>query len=512
MSADRNHTTKNQSSALTGTKALTTIKKIKMKKIKIISLRNAAFAFLMIVAASCQKLEEKPTGISTPSNFYTTASQCLAAYAGSMNVLYATWGGYQNPLQFPDGQFDGASLDFGITSFNDLWNWHYKAIANVNQVLKAVKNGSLEGTDPATVADVVGQGRFLRAFNYFTLVRLYGKIPYLTEYTPDPLSTPLTPDSRMDIAAVYDSIESDLLFAAANMSDYDASNPGRPNKWVAKGLLAKVYITRATAPLNQTENYAKARDMAEDVIENSPYKLLPKFEDVFKTSNNENMEILFAFHESSDAPYMPGNVWAPSEMQGWSGGPVKITWATTIYPEQPRKHSYLLLDFTSNIEDPSAPIINWSQSADGVPYVGKYNMPNLTYDQQVGGGDAGIEIKILRFADILLLYAEAANMAGNGPTQKAVDYLNMIIDRANEGTGSEARAALAMSQADFDKKVIDERSFELCFENDRYFDVLRKRLLQEVNLPDNAQGYDENDYLLPIPVLDAASIGQNPGY
>ena len=121
-------------------------------------------------------------------------------------------------------------------------------------------------------------------------------------------------------------------------------------------------------------------------------------------------------------------------------------------------------------------------------------------------------MKLLRFADILLIYAEAANMAGSGPTQLAVDRLNSIIDRANEGTGTEPRATLAMTQAQFDQKVIDERSFELCFENDRYFDVLRKRLLQEVNLPDNADGYDENDYLLPIPALDALSIGQNPGY
>ncbi|HQD11231.1 MAG TPA: RagB/SusD family nutrient uptake outer membrane protein, partial [Flavihumibacter sp.] len=159
-----------------------------------------------------------------------------------------------------------------------------------------------------------------------------------------------------------------------------------------------------------------------------------------------------------------------------------------------------------------APIINWSESVDGVPYIGKYNMPNLTYDEQVGGGDAHIEMKILRFADILLIYAEAANMANGAPTQLAVDRLNLIIDRANAGTGSEARATIGMSAAAFDKKVIDERSFELCFENDRYFDVLRKRLLQEVNLPDNAQGYDENDYLLPIPALDAVKIGQNPGY
>ncbi|MES1214750.1 MAG: RagB/SusD family nutrient uptake outer membrane protein [Bacteroidota bacterium] len=481
-------------------------------KNKIKSFRSFLILLVMITAVSCQKLTETPDGISTPSNFYTTTSQCEAAYAGSMNALFSTWNGYQNGYLFPDGQFEGASLDFGVSSFNELWTIHYKSITNINSVLKAVKAGSLEGNPAETINDIVAQGRFLRAFNYFTLVRLYGKIPYITEDTPDPISTPLTPDSRLEIAAVYDLIEADLTYAAENMADYDGGTPGKPNKWVAKGLLAKVYLTRATAPLNQTENYAKARDLADDIIMNGPYSLLPNFEDVFKTSNNESPEIMFAFHTTPDAPYMPGNVWAPSEMDGWSSGPVKILWATTIYPEQPRKHSYILLDFTSDIYDPSAPIINWSQSADGVPYIGKLNMPNLSYDEQVGGGDAGIEMKILRFADILLIYAEAANMAGTGPTQVAVNRLNLIIDRANEGTGTEARATLAMSQAEFDKKVIDERSYELCFENDRYFDVLRKRLLQEVNLPDNAQGYDENDYLLPIPALDAKSIGQNPGY
>ncbi|MBX2924014.1 MAG: RagB/SusD family nutrient uptake outer membrane protein [Chitinophagaceae bacterium] len=483
-----------------------------MKTNTIHSFKSMLSLLLIVAGLSCQKLDEKPEGISTPANFYGTPEQCEAAYAGSMNALYSTWSGYQNGYQFSDGQYEGASLDIGITAFNEVWTLHYKAIANVNGVLKAIKAGSLEGNAEEVINNVIAQGRFLRAFNYFYLVRLYGKIPYITEDTPDPVSTPLTSESRLEIAAVYDLIESDLMFATQHLGDYDGAIPGRPNKWIAKGLLAKVYLTRATAPLNQTENYAKARDMAHDVIENGPYILLPDFRDVFKTSNNRNMEIMFAFYESPQTPYMPGNVWAPSEMDGWSAGPVKILWATDIYPEQPRKHSYLLLDFTSNIYDPSAPIINWSESADGVPYIGKYNIPNLTYEQQVGGGDAGIEMKILRFADILLIYAEAANMANGGPTQLAVDRLNMIIDRANAGTGTEARATMAMSQAEFDKKVIDERSFELCFENDRYFDVLRKRILEEVNLPDNAQGYDENDYLLPIPALDAKAIGQNPGY
>lgn len=485
-----------------------------MKNIKINSASRFFILFLLIATASCQKLAENPDGLSTTQNFYSSQAQCEAAYAGSMNALFSTWGGYQNNPLFSDGQYemDNGNLSFSVTSFNDLWTWHYKAIANVNAVLKAVKSGSLVNTSEEATTNIIAQGRFLRAFNYFTLVRLYGKIPYITEDTPDPVTTPLTPESRLDIAAVYDLLEADLAFAVDNLPDYDASVPGKPNKWVAKGLLAKVYLTRATAPLNQKENYAKARDMADDVIRNSPYSLLPKFEDVFKTANNNNPEIMFAFHSTPDAPYMPGNNWAPSEMDGWSGGAVKIYWATKIYPEQPRKHSYILLDFTSDIYNPSAPTINWAESADKKPYIGKFNMPNLTYDQQVSGGPSGIEMKILRFADVLLIYAEAANMAGTGPTQLAVDRLNLIIDRANEETGTEPRATLGMSQADFDKKVIDERSYELCFENDRYFDVLRKRLLLEVNQPDNTQGYTEDDYLLPIPPLDARALGQNPGY
>lgn len=139
-------------------------------------------------------------------------------------------------------------------------------------------------------------------------------------------------------------------------------------------------------------------------------------------------------------------------------------------------------------------------------------MPNLTFDEQVGRGNAGIEMKLLRFADILMIYAEAANMTGGAPTQLTIERLNLIIVRAYARTGTEPRATLGMNQADFDKKVINERSYELCFENDRYFDVLRKKLLKDVHLLDNAQGYKETDYLLPIPALDTKAIGQNPGY
>ena len=188
---------------------------------------------------------------------------------------------------------------------------------------------------------------------------------------------------------------------------------------------------------------------------------------------------------------------------------MKPAWAEA-YPDQPRKENYILMNFSSDLSDPEAPIINYTESIDGVPYMGKYNMPNITLDEQLGISRANHSV--MRFADVLLIYAEAANMANNGPTQLSVDRLNMIIDRANEETGTEPRANISMTAAQFDQKVIDERNYELCFEYDRIFDVFRKRILKEVNLPDNAEGYQETDYLFPIPTFDATFIGNNPGY
>ena len=159
------------------------------------------------------------------------------------------------------------------------------------------------------------------------------------------------------------------------------------------------------------------------------------------------------------------------------------------------------------------PIINYKNSIDGTPYIQKYLWPTITLDEQLNISRQ--YAPIYRFPDVLLIYAEAANMAGSGPTQLAVDRINLIIDRANEGVGLEPRATTAMSKSVFDAKVIRERDLELCFENDRIFDVFRKRLLQEVTVDEQGvpnPDFNENCYLFPIPTMDALHIGQNPGY
>lgn len=493
-----------------------------MKSNRINLVRSVILLLLTLAGTSCQNLTEVPEGKLTPASFYQTPDQCQSAFVGSMNGLFSTWDGYAQTPVWPDGQLDGASLAFSITSNNQYWQWHYKSISNLNPVLAAIKSGSLKSFPADQVADITGQARFLRAFNYFQLVRLYGKIPFIDEDTPDVVTTPLTSASRLEIAAVYDKIQADLEFAAANMYDRDPATPGKPNKWTAKGLLAKVYLTHATAPLNDATYYAKARDMADDVIANGPYSLVPNVSDIFKTSNTNNIECMFAFQSSDLYPSFPGIDNGPDEWGTWDDGAVKALWAEA-YPEQPRKHCYLLTSWPVDLRDLSGTWVDYPNSNLGVPWNAKRSWPNLTVDEQLDdAGNNHVIMPILRFADVLMMYAEAANMAGNGPTQLAVDRLNMVINRANTPNdspipatsipGTEALSTTSMSKADFNQKVWNERNYELCFEFDRYFDVLREKILKEVNLPDNANDYDVNDYLFPIPPLDANFIGNNPGY
>jgi hypothetical protein len=124
---------------------------------------------------------------------------------------------------------------------------------------------------------------------------------------------------------------------------------------------------------------------------------------------------------------------------------------------------------------------------------------------------------IIRFADVLLLFAEAENQVNGGPTQTAVDAVNQIIDRATGGIPNPADPLLStsLSKDEFDAAVIQQRNWELCFEYDRWFDLQRKRMLYDVVDPDYKQNFSEDDYLLPIPQKDLRlnlNLTQNPGY
>lgn len=463
---------------------------------------------LLVFNTGCVDLEETPRDFTGPSTFYNSPGQIESSFVSAMSRLYSEWSAYSYGHGFfaHDDQLFGGNLVISDNHGKPLWDAHYRAIADLNPAINALNEDRLGTTVSQADKDVLmAQARFLRAFNYFNLVRLFGDIPVITEET----NVVTDEISRLPIADVYNFIESDLLYAVQHLPDtWPGEQQGRPSNGAAKTLLAKVYITMATAPLNNTGSYAKARDMAADVMDDGHYSLVPDIDEVFALENAYGPEIMWSFNASEDDNSTPPQIWLPGEMaDGWGDFKADRIWGET-FPAQPRKDAYLVLE-----DWDGTPYTEWTSSTT-TPHVRKYLYD--TRENQLRYRSVQ-NIPILRYADALLLFAEAENMVNAGPTPAAVDAVNQIIDRAN-GYASNPNDPLlttAMTQEEFDSAVIEQRNLELCFEYDRWFDLIRKRILCDVTIPAYKPNCDENDYLWPIPQTDLRlnpGMTQNPGY
>jgi hypothetical protein len=462
-------------------------------------------SLLLLLLTRCVKLEEKPMDFVSPANFYNSPSQVEAAFTSSMNRIYGKWYGYSYPygLFENDDQYAGGTLVMADTYGNELWQYHYQAIADINPVVAALDKDQLGTSATQEVkANYMGMAKFLRAYNYFCLVRLYGDISLVLE------TTKTTGDiARTAIADVYAQIENDLLFAAENLPvSWAPAKRGLPAKDAAKTLLAKVYITMATAPMNNTSYYEKARDIAKEVMDGGNYRLVTDVNEVFISANKYGPEIMWSFIATSDDPATSPQIYLPKAIAGgWGDIHPEPAWAIA-YPDQPRKAAYFFLeDWNGNPYTtfpwggPAIKKFLYEDKADILAYRNICNIP------------------ILRYADALLLFAEADNMVNNGPTQAACDAVNQVINRANGYVANTADPLLTTSMTidAFDAAVIDQRSWELCFEYDRWYDLCRKRILREKTPSAYQQNFSEDDYLYPIPQNDLQInklLIQNPGY
>ncbi|MGV8133670.1 MAG: RagB/SusD family nutrient uptake outer membrane protein [Mangrovibacterium sp.] len=465
------------------------------------------FFSAIFLLGGCMDLNEVPEGILSPENYYSSVAQVEAVLASSMDCVWTGWSAYRYAWQYfqNDDQLHGGNLVISYNHGTELWNAHYAALLNLNMALRAIDSGSLTDASQEQVDLLVGQIKLVRGWNYFMLVRMYGGVPlYLEDDNPG-----LNPEARASIEDVYASVISDFTDAIAKLPDtWPDNQQGRPTKGTAKGLLAKSYLAMATAPLNKIENYAKAAELAKDVMDDGVYSLEPNVGDVFKEENKYGPEILWSFNSTKDDGSVCPQIWGPGvePYWGWSDYTVDLHY-DSIYPVQPRRDAYML------------------REVNGVPYTEfEYNKrPSIRkmlymdideYNTWVSEAN----LPILRYADILLIFAEAENMSKGGPTQAAVDAVNAVIDRANGHALNEEDPLLtiSMSKTEFDDAVIDQRNWELCFEYDRWFDICRKRILDKVTYwPQYKVNFSEDDYLFPIPEPDLRLnplLEQNPGY
>lgn len=456
---------------------------------------NLQISFLLLISImGCSDgfLDLAPISNANVENFYKTKedinSSVIAAYKFHKNI-YSTNFSSQSVLD--EIRSDNTTmLQVDVTdrfirdSGKEWWGWSwdksYRAIYLSN--LSIEKATEVEMNDELRNR-YIAEARFLRAITYFELVRNFGDVPLVTE-TPKSLSEEAVQIPRTPAPEVYDQIINDLLFAQENLPvQYtDPENIGRATKGAAQGMLGKVYLT-----IGQKE---KAEAVLREVVNSEAYQLLDVYADVWDVENDNNEEILFElqFKSTTDGAPFPNN-FASVNAEGIPGGGRGYNLAT-----EDLVNAYETGDVRKEV--------SMESDLNGIHYTIKFNDPNMTV-----GFDSDKNFPILRYADVLLLLAEAI-----GESQEAYDLINQVRQRA------QLDPIDATSPVTFEEKLFHERRVELAFENHRWHDLLRFGKAIEVmnnHLAPLGITINEDDLRMPIPqtaLVTNPKLEQNPGY
>ncbi|WP_276485129.1 RagB/SusD family nutrient uptake outer membrane protein [Paraflavitalea pollutisoli] len=445
------------------------------------------------VAAGANAMYNPLKGVSSLGGLYTIQLECYADY------MYGR--GSHAPLN------DYAGLDnTNVTRVGDMWKAFYQSIRNANIIIKRAPEGTK--ISPADVAKFVGEAKFMRALNYFHMVRNWGGVPLRTE--KNMLDVDL---KRNTIEEVYAFIVADLLDAETNLPDV-ARLVGAPSKWSAKTLLADVYLNLG--------KWVEARDKANEVILSGKHSLVnvtvaDDFERIFGADVVTTPEEIFYLKFSR-----LGN---------------NMGFHYVMYAHYPGSGYFPPGGFYTNYSDSDViPVMkNWDRA--DLRYV--YNWYPKTFGlgnttilnrkfrdlKATGQSNAGNDYPLYRYADLLLIYAEAANRAANGPTADAMEKLNMIRRRAYGANPSVANAAVDFKLSDYNSMssfldlVVRERLYETCYEGKRWLDLKRLGIVKQVVFAAKGKTVADKHLLWPIPVnelnynhaIDPIK-DQNPGY
>jgi tetratricopeptide (TPR) repeat protein len=363
-----------------------------------------------------------------------------------------------------DGQETQDMANFVTATDNqgvlDLWRGPWPGILRCNLLLEQVpgldiseniKNRSL------------GEAYFLRAHYYFILVRYFGDVPLvLVPQEPGDDFRPF----RTDKAEVYEQIISDLENAIELLplkSSYAANDIGRASKGAASGILAKVYLTLG--------NWSKVIELCES-ISSMGYDLNPNYADNFNPAAGNSIEALFEVQYASDGGY---NFWSNENQASWTStfmgprgsGMVAGGWGWN-QPTQEFIDAYEAGDLRRDVTIlyDGCPEFNGMTYQSSYSFTG-YNVRKFLVPTSISASydNSPMNFPVLRYADVLLMYAEALNESGR--TAEAVTPLNRVRERAGLDNIS------GLSQADFREAVLNERRMELAFEGQRWFDLIR---------------------------------------
>lgn len=519
----------------------------------------------------CQPLDEPQPGVLSPDIYFESQDDALAAltgayaghYGGAQRYYLKSWiilvevgsddmsdgfGGIQPRKEMDRFKFDPSFSDFYFVWWNAylIINRAGNVIANVPEMPDAAFDS------PELKKRIIAEARFLRAQNYFNLIRLWGDVVFHGDnYVSDPVgSSDLT---RTDIDVIYDFIISELELAEQDLWDRDVTEKGRATRGAAQAFLSYVYLTRAGWRLDATtntmvqgdaSNWAKAAEWAKKCMDEGHYFLqdnyrhvFPSDDDEFDTYENNEEHIFFVNCVATNNWFETLLYWGPRLANGEGGfssfmGERELVWS--FEPGDQRDevtNLYYVIDELEEeqwLDDDNAgywwPGINY-------PHVNKYLPDEDKYDFPPSQNASGCNYPLIRYADVLLMYAEAVNESNGSPTADAIEAFNKIRRRAgisewpnvNDVDGN----PYPNTQDGFRQAVRQERRWELCFEGKRLFDLRRWNILEETfqaraTAPDatiqdgiRAQNIEMKHNLYPIPFTEIQrnnKLTQNPGF
>ncbi len=431
-------------------------------------------------------LDRDPVSNTTADAYYKNSDDMTNA----VNAIYSKLAGSaqygSNFLQLMEYRSDnvknnnpgaGGGVLYQFETFTDVpsnstlsgtWLAMYQTIYSANIVIGRIDGVTFK--DETLKARLLGEAYFLRALTYFNLVRLWGKAPLvLTEVSVEESATV----KRSSVAEVYTVIESDLNAAIKNLPDtYTAVDLGRATAIAAKALLGKVYLYEGKYPEAHT---VLAEVIATATASGTP-QLLTAVKDVFSAANEMNKEIIFAIR------YLKGN--SNTDHANWynSGdSDTDLSVITTLYTTADKRKDLMALQGS-----------------------GSNKCPLKLYETPISNRQ-GTDFPVLRYADVLLMMAEALNEEGYTADGLAFTYLNNVRTRA--GLTAYTSADLPDQQS-FRQAVWNERRLELALEGDRWFDLVRTG--QAINAMAQA-GYtiQPYQYIYPVPQKQIDIVGSD---
>lgn len=492
--------------------------------------RALIFGALTFGAVSCEKdLMLEPENNITQTSFYTTELQIQQALSGVYSAMInaSSRGGYDVNFyllasEVRSNNFNAISQNgnrdyYAINRFQDtssteeveiLWEDAYQMITYANKILERIDE--VPFANAATKEQYRSETRFLRAYAYFELMRTFGKVP-LIQKSVTPQEAAVIP--RTDLATLYTFITSEIESSVAGLKNtYDAPNKGRITKSAAHAMLGRMYLTGYGYPLNNSSYLAKANDHLFAVIqgEGQFVNFAPNYADLFKSANDNKYHIFEIQHISgglSQGSYLPSYVSPNFGVNDPLYNPQGSLYSSAeLGVSQSLINSYETGDVRRALTIKTQFIAQNGQP-DNANYFIKFREPGMVITNRY---DWPINFPVIRYADVLLMYAEVLNYQGN--TAAAVPYVNRIRQRAGL-----TPLSISISATDFTTALRRERRSEFAGEGIYWHDLVRWNIaVSVINQAAAALNYNytitTNDYLYQIPLsqIQVAGYEQNP--